>query len=408
MTRLPGKSLRYALISVGIAVILFTIFTHFDITGRNEGLFLLHGRNTLFEVKDDLFLGDGDRLIYGIDYDSPKFLFARFFKRSKPPEPGTPHIDVHWNCKDGSGYVMNYFGDGRKIFTSFSRFEDSDGLETHGLFVGGGLPKNVMGSDLGKMDETGMAYFNGKRWEHLWCNVNEGLGSGKTMAPVTPAMWKFLGSRVLNSGKSLAIESSHEAIVDDVPLRIDRYAYFRPGEPYFLLTIRLKNVGNQPVSYYYCYGDDPWLGGFGSSKGNVGWTKDRLYQYVGWVDTSKYTWAGYFDNGNPAAGEGHNYTNSANFIEWIGDETPAVYFSNDPMEYPTESNQNEPLKSNARFIGIQWGPRRLAPGEVEIYCLAIGMAWNDPQTGFPVKPKLNINYNKVMEMLRNENRSPGF
>ncbi len=280
MIRLPSsKFLHYGLVSIGIAVIFFVIFTRFDITGRNEGLFLLHGRNTLFELKDDLFLGDGDRLIYGVDYDSPAFFLSSLFNTQSPSEkPGEPYLDVHWDDKDGSGYVVNHFGDGRKIFTSFSRFEDSDGLETHGLFVGGGLPANVREDDMLKMNETGMAYFNGKRWEHLWCNVNEGLGSGKTMLPITPASWKFLGSRVLNTGKSTAIESSHEAVVDGVPLRIDRYAYFRPGEPYFLLSIRIKNVGNEAANYYYCYGDDPWLGDFGSSKGNVGWTRDRLYQ----------------------------------------------------------------------------------------------------------------------------------
>jgi len=38
-----------------------------------------------------------------------------------------------------------------------------------------------------------------------------------------------------------------------------------------------------------------------------------------------------------------------------------------------------------RYIGVEWGPRKLHPGQTENYIPAIGMAGRDPKTGMPVR-----------------------
>jgi hypothetical protein len=110
------------------------------------------------------------------------------------------------------------------------------------------------------------------------------------------------------------------------------------------------------------------------------------------VDTRKYAYAGLFDYGNEAIGEGHNFTMTANFLEWKSPKAPMVYFSNSTDDFfaPVASG-NTPLSGNTRFIGVQWGPSFLPPGASDSYTLAIGMADRDPKTGLPAKPETHLN-----------------
>lgn len=372
-----------------IGIFLITILTSvsFDITGSYEGIFLLKGNTgSLFELKDDLYLGDGHRYIVGVDFEKGKQAFLELIRHNKHKEP---YLYYEWNEKKGEGFVRNYLPGGKQLLTCFSRFEDDFGKEASGLFVGGGLPANVREDDIVKMNQTGIAYNDGKRWFHIWCNANEAIFNS-TLNAIYPSAWKYLGSKILHHDEtSLVIRSNHEVIIDEIPLRIDRFAYFRAGAPYFLLNIHIKNIGNKPVKYTYLYGDDPWLGNYGSAGGNVGWSGDGLYNFVGRLDIKKYHYAGYFDYGNDAIGQGHNFTGMANFMEWFMDMEPFVYFSNGPFDIPPLSNELIPLNSNARFIGINW-ERTLKPNQLQTFTLAIGMAGHDPKTGFPVKPKIDL------------------
>jgi hypothetical protein len=386
-----GRKRRFLL--TGLAVVLPVLLIFFatvriDIKGHFDGLFLLKGTHGWrYELQDDLYVGDGDRIIYSIDFDDPRFRISRSLHRRNP---GTPYLYYEWDANDGSGFVRNFLRDGTQLLTCFGRFRDDDRQRVHGLFVGGGLPESIIPGDNVYMNNTGMAYYDTNRWYHVWCNVNEGFISPLDNRPYTPSSWRFLGSKVLDeSDQTLVIASSHELILDGNPLRIDRYVYLDAGDTYFTLTLKITNTGIKPARYVYVYGDEPWVGNYGTSAGNVGWVKDRLIKYEEVLDTTKYSWAGIFDYGNDAIGEEHNYTLTANFLEWLGEEKPTVYFSND-TEIHERAGRKVPLASDARFIGLQWGPRVILPGESVYYHLAVGMAGHDPKTGFPVKPEIKI------------------
>jgi hypothetical protein len=389
LRRIPRRWL-YA--GLGVAVALFVVLVatvRFDIKGHFEGLFLLEGRGGWkYEVKDDLYVGDGDRVLYGIDFDTPGFRLSRIFHRFKP---GEAHLYYEWDDRDGSGFIRNFLGDGTQLLTCFGRYMDDNKKYVHGLFVGGGLPASVSGGDNVFMDETGMAYYDRTRWYHVWCNVNEGMVSTTTKQPIVPSIWKFLGSRVLNeSSRTLVLSSSHEVPVDGVPLHVDRYVYLNAGETFFVLTIKVTNVGTVPAAYYYLYGDEPWVGNYGSSRGNVGWVKDRLVEYETLVNINRYSFAGVYDYGNAAAGEEHDFTGTANFIEWFDRDLLRVYFSNDSDTINDTTGNKVPLASNTRFLGLVWGPQTLQPNQSVSYTLAVGMAGHDPKTGFPVKPAVKL------------------
>ena len=374
---------------VTMLLILFTTI-HFDIKGHFDGVFLMQGRNGwLYELKDDLYVGDGNRVIYSIDFDDPRYRFSRLLHSYAP---GKPHLYYEWDAKDGSGFFRNFLADGTQLLTCFGRFVDDNKEAVHGLFVGGGLPVSVTGGDNVFMNETGMAYYDGHRWYHIWCNVNEGFLSLDRKRASEPAKWKFISSKVLNeSGNTVVVSSSHLAELDSMPLRVDRYVYLNAGDTYFTITIKITNLGTRPAGFIYLYGDEPWVGNYGSSLGDVGWVKDRLINYEMSIDSSKYSYAGFFHYGNSAIDEGHDFTLKANFIEWFGLNRPEVYFANAEGQLQDSSGQSKiPLSSNARFIGLEWSCPYLMPQQSVSYTLAIGMAGYDPIKKLPVKPAIPL------------------
>jgi hypothetical protein len=356
------------------------------VTGSYEGIFLLRGdHGAVWELKDDLFLNEGPRYIFGIDFHK-EYLISHTGSRNSTKT--VPHLYFEWNDKAGDGFVRNYLPDGKQLFTSFGRFIDDSGARVSGLFIGGGLPSSVKEDAELKKNDTGIAYYNGVRWVHIWCTANEALSNFSSFEPIYPSRWRFLGGKVLAyDGEDLILKSSHDITNGAVPLRMDRYAYFRAGETYFILEIVIKNTGRQATTFFYLYGDEPWLGDYGSSEGNVGWAADGIHRFEGYIDTEKNHFAGLYDYGNEMIGEPHTFTRVANFLEWNGSESPKVYFANN-VDYVTRDTKT-PLSGNSRFIGLNWGPRTLEPGQTVTYLLAIGMAGHDDTTDLPVKPDVH-------------------
>jgi hypothetical protein len=373
---------------LGSVLISIVLMLKITITGNYEGIFLLKGRNgSWLELKDDLFLNEAQRYIIGLDLDKEKQFVSTLFQRHSS---GASHLYFEWNENKGEGFIRNYLPGGKQLFTSFSRFIDESGAEVSGLFVGGGLPAATKEAAGAKLNETGMAYYNGARWIHLWCSVNEAISNFSSFMLSYPSSWKFLGSRILHRGKDdLVLKSSHEIVNDNVPLHMDRYAYFKAGETYFILEIMIKNIGTRATTFFYLYGDEPWLGDYGTSAGNVGWAEDGMHKIEGYLNIEKNHYAGFYDYGNDVIGEPHNFTRAANFIEWFGSERPSVYFSND-IFYVPQNNKKTPLSSNARFIGLNWGPRTLEPDQTVTYTIALGMAGHDGTADIPVKPKIDL------------------
>jgi len=373
--------LALAVVSTSVFIYLF-INVRFNIKGHFEGFYLLHDKGAgKYEFSDHLFVGEGTSLIWGKDFTPLAQGLLGFFMPDHGH--GQPHLHCEWNSRDGSGMVSQHFPNGTSLITYFGRYLDSD-EEVHGLFVGGGMPETVARNANYNMNKSGMTFGDGNRWYHIWCSVNEGVGAANSGRMLTPSRWEFLGSRVVSKSDSHAvITSSHRVEIDGQPLRIDRRASFAAGETYFDLEIRLTNQGTAPVYFDYLYGDEPWVGYYGTALGDVGWVRDRLVTHEEVVDAARYSYAGMVDSGNRAIGEQPVYSNLANFIEWFGDERPFVYFANSGT--PPAPGSKEPLESNERYIGLEW-ERELPPGGVISFRLAIGMAGYDAKTGLPVKP----------------------
>jgi hypothetical protein len=388
---------------VALALILtLTAFIRFDIEGDLEGIYILRGiGGKLFEVRDDVFLGEYERVLWKFDFQP---LLAGSFTPKENRQEAASFLKYKWHQGKGHGYIQSFLSGGRKLILCFGRFLDSENKAPNGLFVGGGLPYSKYEDSMVKMNETGMAYYDGRNWQHIWCNANEAIVSASSPTTmIYPSSWQFLGSKVLLASNSeIIIKSSHQTSIDGVPVRIDRFALMRAGDTYFLLIIKLTNIGDKPTGYYYVYGDEPWVGDYGSSAGNVGWTAERLYNYEATVDPLRNSFAGMYDLGNKVVpGERGKFSKTANFIEWIGMVRPAlVYFSNKEGKISDESMKVPLYSRDNRVLFLQWGPRPLLPNQPETIIMAIGMAAHDQRTDFPRKPEVKINWDDLNYLLK--------
>lgn len=353
-----------------------------------DGFFLLEGENGKWlEVTDDLTPEDAARLFWVM----PLYPFKKIVTASNQ----YTGLDFRWNKNDGRGFIRNNWSDGRKLVINLGRFRESNGKYPSGLFIGGGLPPSDPDYRYLNNEATGMTYFDGKRWFHIWCNVNEGiLSPASPFQPSYPSDWQFKGSWVReNDGTNLTIESRHRIMLAGVPLDFNRFLFYTSGSKYVILTTELTNRGTVPSSVQYQYGDEPWIGNFGSSAGDVGWIKNELLFTEREIDVTRNSFVGMFDYGNPLAGEAHTFTGVANFIEWEKATPPdKVYVSNFSGGIMHGSKLMPLTSTTNRVLGLQWGPRTLAPGESFSFSIAVGMADSDPKTGMPTKPATEMNH----------------
>ena len=372
------------------AVLFLATAVRFNFTGVFEGIYLLRGSgDRLYEVKDEILLGEYERVIGHVEFGH---LFLFLNKSTALPLSGS-YLEYAWDAKHGEGYVISHFPGDKRLMTAFGRFLDSQGAAPVGLFLGGGLPYEKYKDHSVILNETGMAYYDGEHWFHLWCNANEAIIAAHQ--PVFPAQWEFLGSSVVFEHQhEVIIRSGHRVTAPGATLHIDRFAFFKAGDTFFTLMIRIRNDARVPVRYQYLYGDEPWVGNYGTSVGNVGWTREGLRYYEGRIDTSRHSFAGMADYGNRVLPQEQNriFSGMANFIQWLGAVRPnLVYFSNTIGSYADEKLKVPLSSPDNRVLFVEWGPRELQPDQSEIIMLAVGMAGIDREAGLPLKPPLQLN-----------------
>lgn len=356
----------------------------------HEGIYLLKGEmGAWLEITDDLSPEDSERLLWSVSLPE--------FKRAKTsgacvPKDNRACTSFEWNENSGRGFIKTFFPDGRKLIVALGRYIGSTTWKpVSGLFIGGGLPTGDPDFQAANNNETGMTYFDGTRFFHIWCNVNEGIQDEENKQ-ILPSTWTFLSSKVLESSdQDLTIVSKHKTMVNNVPVYIERTMFYQTGDTFITMATKITNKGTTPTFFRYVYGDEPWIGNFYTfSKGNIGWYQDGLILTESLIDTTKYNYLGMFDYGNPLAGESHSFTGKADFIEWDPATRPDIAYISNQFGV-VASGQKVPLTSyKNRVLSMEWGPKSLAPEQSLSFTLKIGMADTDPKTGFPVKPNTQL------------------
>lgn len=378
-----------AIVAVCFLLALVTTKIQFSFKTGQEGLFLFTGpAGYWLEISDDLRPEEVDRLLWALRTT----ILKKVIHSPACADSSQSCLTFEWNKAAGNGYIKNIFPDGRKLLINLSRFEEN-GAYPQGIFVGGNLPPSDPDFLSYNRNETGMAYFDGLQWYHIWCNVNEGLtGLRPPLTLLNPVKWQYLGSRVLqNDSQSVTITSSHRVTLDGQPLDLKRFLHYQAGDTYISLLTTITNAGNTTAGFLYSYGDEPWVGNYGTSKGNIGWYRDGLILHEMSVNPVRHSFIGMFDYGNELAGEPHNFTGKANFIEWGAENRPnKVYISNGEEVIENAPNPAPLSSPSNRILDLIWGPISLAPRQSFSFEIAVGMAGIDPVSGMPVKPKTHL------------------
>jgi|GEM_PF-3396059 hypothetical protein len=287
---------------------------------------------------------------------------------------GMPLLELNYDPTKGQGYVLQHRPGGRGLMVNFSLYEEP-GVRPRGLVVGGrpqGFPPEA----------NGVAFFDGEGWWHLWCNANEGIGSTATGQVLEPHQWQYLEGGLRRGLSSAELWSRHGLLLQGQPLVIERRVLLRAYEDFFTLQIKIINRGERPVLYDYAYGDEPWVGRYGSAEGDVGWAPWGLVSTEQYLDASRVSYAGFWDRGNPLVGEQGDFSGYANFIQW-SPRADEVYFSNSFYQV----RPARPLADRKeRILNIVWKARRLEPGRSHTYTLRVGMARGDALSGLPRPP----------------------
>lgn len=371
-------------IVAGLAVLFFS-HEFFDLTSSNSSIYFLKGETGGFHITRDLFVEDADRLVFMVDASD---VFT-FLMKGLAFAKGKPVIELTWDHKEGVGSIKQFRPDGTILALTLSRFVEDFG-RAKGLFIGGELPYGDA-SRSRERNTSGFSYFDGDKWNHIWCALNEGFTLDGSVNVIAPSFWRYAGSRVLKSTASdVMIESTHDAIAGEHKIIMKRLVVFRAGDDFFTLRVKYTNASPKPLIYSYAIGDEPWVGNYGTSRGDVGWYDEGTVMYEKAISTSKYNYAGFWDVGNPAAREnGDGLTGLANFIQWPENDGPSyAFFSN---SLGNCCNESMPLLSEVeRSINVAWLQRLLMPGESKEHTLIFGMAAINPQTGRPQVPQIPV------------------
>jgi hypothetical protein len=191
-----------ALVNIAMASV-FVFHEFLDFTSSNSALYFLRGRYGGIEIRRDLLLEDAKRVIFMLDANSIFNYLVKGIAVAKHKSV----LELTWDEDVGFGHVKQFRPDGTELTFPFSRFMIGERV-VQGLFLGGDLSYG----DMTRSDHhntSGMGYFDGERWYHIWCRTNEGirLRGGKLISVNT---MDFLGSRVLkNTEDEVILQSDH-------------------------------------------------------------------------------------------------------------------------------------------------------------------------------------------------------
>ncbi len=347
---------------LGIFIFFYVLLRFFHFSTGSAAVYLLKDSSGL-RLTNDISFYEIDSLVFKIDLTK---IFNRIFETSAMATD-TPLLDISFNASTGRGVIKEFRPNGSMIEIALSRFDDRD-IKPRGLIIGGDFPPGDSGL---KREASGIAFNDGKRWYHLWCNANEGIAlTGGNVYETTK--WEYLGGKIIKrTFREFIAESLHRADLDGNGVLIKRRLEVIAGRNYIDLIIDIKNLSERVLMIDYAYGDEPWIGDYGTSYGDVGWYPGGLIMNETYIDPLKYNLAGFWDAGNTLAGEAGDFTGFANYVQWLGKPPTMVYFSNDFYSV----NSGKPLSSpENRLINIVWKGMVLAPDEVERLYLRIGFS----------------------------------
>lgn len=174
--------------------------------------------------------------------------------------------------------------------------------------------------------------------------------------------------------------------------RVRKTVYTQEGWNAWISATQVSNQCDHPVRFHFHSGDDPWLGRYASSDGDVGYTQDHIVRKEESFVAGRFTAGGLYDLGNSELGQDDKgFSNQANHFA-LDPALPLPDFSaiaNRFAHTPAEVHSDKPLDNKSMTaLNLGWRDLLLAPGESFHTAMALGLAQTGAPGSLPRVPRL--------------------
>jgi hypothetical protein len=302
-------------------------------------------------------------------------------------------LELGWDPKTGKGDLRSYLASGDLLRVCF-----------HCGFAGytGGL---VVGS----LSGSGFGFYprrpiRGFRAVNVFCAQDESIWDRDERVEYSYGWSENFGKgddgKRLEYTRGRVIERGPERVVLQSEnaggcYRVTKLAAMERGARHLVIATRISNRCSRPVRFDLWSGDDPWLGLYASSDGDVGWTPELgLLQTERALPLGAFTAGGFYDLGNPALGQKHDaFSNQADafVLDPAAPLPDLALFANRFAHAVREVDPGRPFDNKTMTaLNLGWLDRTLAPGEGLTTAFALGLAETGEPGSTPRPPRVSL------------------
>jgi hypothetical protein len=310
---------------------------------------------------------------------------------TKPNESSGPWLQDAWDPRTGRGIVTHHQPGQGTMRTSFHVGYPG---YTGGLVIGGysssglawvpeqpkpGFPSiNVFCAQ----DESIWDRDERREYTYGW---SENYGTGPDGERL-----EYVSGRVIESTRERVVLESENA---GGCYHVRKVASTWASTQFWVIATRISNRCNHSVHFDFFSGDDPWIGLYKSSDGDVGWTPSGVVRSEQRFELGEFTAGGLWDLGNAALGQSEGtFSNQADFFAL--DPTLALpdeaNFANRFAHRKSEVDPSKALDNHTMTaLNLGWTNQELAPQSFRDFAFALGLAVTSDASTVPRLPELS-------------------
>ncbi len=310
--------------------------------------------------------------------------------KASPVVPNRPTLQLEWDPATGKGAVIHRSPSGGSFRTCFHC----------------GYPGYTGGLVIGSYNGSGFGYYpvrpiRGHRLINLFCAQDESIWDLDEKKEYTYGWSENFGrgddGTPLEYRKGEVIRQTEDEIVlrsvnETGCYRVIKVAHTRADAQWWIIATRIENVCDRPIRFDFFSGDDPWLGLYRSSDGDVGWTPDGLVQQETHYSLGAFSGGGVWDLGNAKLGQtSESFTGEANFMQLdpLSQRPDRTFFANSFAHDVSEIDPRRPLDNKTlTALNMGWTGRQLAPKEGFTMAMALGRAVTGNDRPSPELPEI--------------------
>jgi hypothetical protein len=200
---------------------------------------------------------------------------------------------------------------------------------------------------------------------------------------------EYVRGRILEGGPKTVVLQSENA---GGCYLVTKVVHTRLDVRHVIIATRIANRCDHPVHFDFFSGDDPWIGLYASSDGDVGWTPEEIVRREKAFAAGQFTAGGLYDLGNAALGQKEGtFSNQANFFA-LDPTVPLpdlAVFANAFAHSRRDIDPLRPLDNKTMTaLNLGWTGRTLAPGQGLTVALALGLAETGEPGSIPRAPPM--------------------